>query len=243
MENEFSDGEWSGRLSTDTRSVELADIRSIWYRDPAAFRFTDALSDVERAHAHLEARLGLGGVLAALPVLWVNNPNRAADAMYKPVQLATAAACGLVVPDTLVTNRPAAVSRFAERMLDGVVGKTFGANTVTEDGALKVSYTYRLDENDFHDLRCISATAHQIQHWVDKKYEARVVVVGDQKFGVTIHAHSASTHVDWRTDFDALTYELTELPDSAGQYGWLEDATGAPISSALIDLLVSGNRE
>ncbi|MGH3565284.1 MAG: hypothetical protein ACRDRH_04485 [Pseudonocardia sp.] len=61
--------------------MDLGDIRSIWYRDPSAFVFPPELTEVERACAHREARLGFGGVLAALPdVLWVNHPNRAADA-------------------------------------------------------------------------------------------------------------------------------------------------------------------
>lgn len=110
LEARLCDGAWSGRLITPSRSVELTDIRSIWYHNPAAFEFPETMSDVERAHAHREARLGLGGVLAALPVLWVNNPNRAADAMYKPLQLTTAAACGLCVPPTLVTNVPSPLS-------------------------------------------------------------------------------------------------------------------------------------
>ncbi len=274
---EFRDGRWSGTLSTSTRAVELSEIRSIWYRDPAAFRFPDGMSDVERVHAHREARLGLGGVLAALPVLWVNHPNRSADAMYKPLQLATAAECGFEVPPTLVTNQAPAVARFAGNAPHGVVGKTFGPNSVTEGGVLKVAYTHRLDADDLGDLRGVDVTAHQIQHWVDKDHEARVVVVGDQVFGVAIRAHNDRARVDWRADFDALTYDLVTVPpqvekgvrrymqtlglhyaafdfcidrdgrwvfleaNTAGQYGWLEAATNAPISAALVDLLVAGS--
>jgi hypothetical protein len=42
------------------RQEELAQF--LENRNPAAFRFPDGMSDVERAHAHREARLGLGGV-------------------------------------------------------------------------------------------------------------------------------------------------------------------------------------
>jgi glutathione synthase/RimK-type ligase-like ATP-grasp enzyme len=257
----------------------LGDIRSIWYRNPAAFRFPDGMSDVERGHAHREARLGLGGVLATLPVLWVNNPNRAADAMYKPVQLTTATACGLAVPPTLVTNLPEAVSEFAQGAPGGLVCKTFGPNSVTEDGVPKVAYTHRLNDHDLNDLRGISTTTHQIQHWVQKAREVRVVAVAEQLFGISIDAHSAPSRVDWRADFDALTYQRMEIPpsvekgvrrymdtlgltyaafdfvieqdtgrwlflesNSSGQYAWLEAATGAPITKALVNLLVAGRR-
>jgi ATP-grasp ribosomal peptide maturase len=211
-------GRWTGVLATEHRGVDLAAITAIWYRDPAAFRFPDTLTDVERAYAHREARLGFGGVLAALPgVLWVNHPNRAADAMFKPVQLATAATCGLRVPPTLVTNDPAAVSRFAADHTgagkgNGVVCKSFGSNAVTEGGQLKVAYTHRLANTDLADLRSVAATATQVQRWVDKSHEARVIVVGRRVFTILIRAHSDPARVDWRADYGALTYELVDTP-------------------------------
>lgn len=214
-------GRWTGVLATEHRRVDLEAITAIWYRDPAAFRFPATLTDVERAYAHREARLGFGGVLAALPgVLWVNHPNRAADAMFKPVQLATAAACGLRVPPTLVTNDPAAVTRFAAdhtragtaNGTSGVVCKSFGSNAVTEAGQLKVAYTHRLTDVDLADLRSVSSTATQVQRWVDKSHEARVVVVGRRMFTVLIRAGSDPARVDWRADYGALTYELVDTP-------------------------------
>lgn len=94
---------------------------------------------------HREARLGFGGVLAALPVVWVNHPNRATDAMFR--QLTTAAACGLVVQPTLVTNVPGAAVRFcAEHGVANTVCKSVGPNTVIEGGHVEVVYTRRLTE-------------------------------------------------------------------------------------------------
>lgn len=271
-----ADGVWSGSLATEHRSVQLQEIRSVWYRDPAAFAFADGLTAVERAYAHREARLGLGGVLAGLAsVTWVNHPNRAADSSYKPLQLTTAAACGLQIPPTLVTNSPAAVRRFAgaHASAGGVVQKSFGPNVITEGGRTKVAFTRRLDESALADLRGVDATATQVQRWVDKTVDARIVVVGDHMFTIAITAGSAAGRVDWRADYDALSYEWIDTPadvahgvraymkamglayaaldfgidaagrfwwyesNSAGQYGWLEARTGAPITAALADLL------
>jgi glutathione synthase/RimK-type ligase-like ATP-grasp enzyme len=147
-------------------------------------------------------------------VLWVNHPNRAADAMFKPVQLVTAAACGLRVPSTLVTNDPAGVARFAADNTEdgGVVCKSFGSNAVTEGGRLKVAYTHRLTDADLADLRSVGATATQIQRWVHKSHEARVVVVGRRMFTILIRAHSDPARVDWRADFGALTYQFVDTP-------------------------------
>lgn len=206
-------GRWSGALATDHRAVDLEDIAAIWYRDPAAFRFPDTLTDVERAYAHREARLGFGGVLAAQPVRWVNHPNRAADAMFKPLQLSTAATSGLHIAPTLVTNSPAAAARFAgEHGPAGTVCKSFGPNTITEAGRVKVAYTRRLAAQDLAELDAVAATATQFQQWVDKTHEARVVVLGRRMFTITIHADSPAARVDWRAEFAALRYRLVDTP-------------------------------
>lgn len=55
-------------------------------------------------------------------------------------------------------------------------------------------------------------TFHQIQDWVEKDYEARVVVIGGTMFAVGIYAASEASHTDWRSDHDALSYGMLNLP-------------------------------
>lgn len=207
-----SDCSWIGQLTTAHRRVWLEDIRSIWYRDPTTFSFADGLTDVERAYAHREARLGLGGVLCSLDLLWVNHPNRSADAVYKPQQLVTAARCGLTTATTVITNSRDAVRRLAEANPQGVVRKSLGPNTVTEGEQLTVAFTHRLTASELNELTGTDATATQVQQWVDKVFEARVIVVGEHLFTIVIRAGSAASRVDWRADYQALSYEWIDTP-------------------------------
>lgn len=207
-----SDGTWTGMLATKHRTVELDDIRSIWSRHPGAFSFAESMTDVERAYAHREARLGLGGVLASLDVLWVNHPNRSADSAYKPVQLAVATRCGLATAATVITNSPEAVRRFAAASPTDVVRKSLGPNTVTEGDTVTVAFTHRLTSADLADLSGVDATATQLQRWVRKVHEARVVCVGEQMFTILIRAGSAASRVDWRADYPSLSYEWVDTP-------------------------------
>lgn len=210
VDAQFENGRWRGRLSTATRALEIADIRSIWYRSPTSFRLPQQMTATERRHAHNEAKLGLGGVLLSLPVLWVNHPVRHVAAGYKPLQLAAAARCGLAVPDTLITNQPHAVRQFAARAT--TVTKMLGAPAITEEQGRKVAFTEIVHDEHLADLRGIEATAHQFQHWVPKRADARVIVVGRDVFAVLIHAGSAAAAVDWRCDYDALTYQALDPP-------------------------------
>lgn len=207
-----NEGQWAGVLRTKHRTVDLGTIRSIWYRDPGAFSFAEGMTEVERAYAYREARLGLGGVLASSDALWVNHPNRSADAVYKPRQLAIAAHCGLTTVPTVITNSPDAVRRLAASSPAGVVRKSLGPNTVTEGGQLTVAFTHRLTATDLADLSGVDATATQAQHWVNKTHEARVVVVGERAFTILIRAGSDASRVDWRADYSALSYEWVDTP-------------------------------
>jgi hypothetical protein len=94
----------------------------------------------------------------------------------------------------------------------GVIQKSFGPNTVTEGGQVKVAYTRLLDGDDLADLRGVDATTTQLQGWVDKACEARILVVGDRMFTVRITAGSVASRVDWRADFAALSYEWIDTP-------------------------------
>jgi ATP-grasp ribosomal peptide maturase len=208
IEAQLQGGYWRGRLRTPGRDIDLAGLRSIWYRSPTTFQFPPELSDAERHHAFLEAKYGLGGVLSSLPVLWVNHPARTAAAS-KPVQLSTAARCGLAVPDTLITNGPEAVRRFAR--CGATVTKMLGANHIAEEGTRKVTFTRLLNDDDLADLRGINVTTHQFQRWAPKQHDARVVAIGDKLFAFAIHAGNAVSYIDFRADYDALDYEQVEL--------------------------------
>lgn len=213
LEAELRDGQWTGQLATPYRKVALEDLRAVWYRSPSNFQFPAAMTRTERQHAQHEAKLGLGGVLAALPVRWVNHPSRHADAGYKPRQLITAAHAGLSVAPTLVTNSPGAVRRFAARSGPaGVVTKMLGASAICEQGGRRVALTQRLIGADLDDLHGVELTAHLVQRWVSKREEARVIVIGHQLFAVAIRAHSPAASIDWRADYSALSYEPVPLP-------------------------------
>jgi ATP-grasp ribosomal peptide maturase len=207
---EFHGRRWEGTLDAGGRRIELEGLRSIWYRSPSAFQFPPEMSETERHWAMGEAKLGIGGVLASLPVRWINNPNRNADAAYKPRQLAVAAQCGLDVPDTIITNCADRVRRFAEG--GATVAKALGAPAIIEDGGRKTTFTHRLDDTDIPDLRGVEYTAHQFQRWVPKAFEARLFVIGDRVFAAAIHAGNDASYVDWRNDYSALRYEPIEPP-------------------------------
>jgi len=202
---------WTGSLHLPDRHISLDEIGCAWYRRPTTFEFPDELSAEERRWATAEARLGLGGVMAALP-RWLNHPCDIARAEYKPVQLQAARAVGLTVPDTLITNNSQEARRFAKER-GQVVYKPLSAAGVYEDGQYRLVYANRLAADDITDT--VSATAHLFQAWVDKAYEVRLTVIDDELFAVRIDGQSAAAAIDWRADYDNLRYSVISVP------GWV----------------------
>ncbi|MFD9895404.1 MvdC/MvdD family ATP grasp protein [Amycolatopsis sp. NPDC059027] len=284
VDAEFRNGAWQGCLRTDQHAADLASIKSIWVRSPGLFRMPEGMTPVEADYARREAKIGLTGILLALPnVLWVNRPDLAATAAYKPLQYAIAARCGLRIPPTLITNRPDAVRRFARSSSTGLVAKPLTTNLIFEDSTYKMGYTHPLTSDDLADLRGVDVTATHLQHWVPKVRECRAVVVDGKIHAVALTAGSAASHIDWRSDFPALSYEVIELPETVatglrmfmaefgivygafdlvlgpdahepgerevvtmlecnvgGQYGFLENKAGVPITESLVTLLARG---
>src|SRR6266702_1785124 len=135
------DGSWCGQLRNTDGSVDLAAIRSVYVRRPTAFVFPASMPDAEQRFAGREARRGIGGLLLSLPCSWVNHPSRAADAEYKPFQLAIATAGGLAVPRTVVTNVPGDAGEHRAFLGTGVIYKTLASAAVSDGQRPSIIYT------------------------------------------------------------------------------------------------------
>ncbi|MGH3439744.1 MAG: ATP-grasp ribosomal peptide maturase [Sciscionella sp.] len=207
---ELRDGHWSGQLQTVRRRVELDQVTGIYYRRPTTFEFHRGLSEDERRWAAIQARLGFGGLLASLDQ-WLNHPHRIGYAEYKPVQLRRAVACGLRVPRTLITNDPERARAFVAGVGDAVY-KPFGGAGVSDEDGFRYVFTTRVTADQCADQN-IARTMHTFQEWVPKKYEVRMTVVDGRVFAARIDAASDAAHVDWRSDYHAISYATVEIPD------------------------------
>ncbi|MFJ8668574.1 ATP-grasp ribosomal peptide maturase [Streptomyces sp. NPDC093600] len=194
-----------GTLSTPTRTADLPHVRSLYYRRPSGFAFPHL--DAQNARfAVTQARYGLGGVLASLPhCLYVNHPHRIGDAEFKPSGLAAAVDCGFQVPPTLITSEPDATRAFIKTH-GPVIYKPLSTPLYRIDG---VSCTVEVCEVTAEQIdERVAGTAHLFQQRVDKVADVRVTLIGRQVFSVRID----SGLLDWRTDYDRLTYTVVEPP-------------------------------
>lgn len=204
-------GGWHGSVETPAGAFQWDEISAVFYRRPRDFEMPYSMSGPELRFARAQARVGLGGVLTSLPVKWINHPSALADCEYKPWQLDLAARVGLRTPATLVTNKPGEVRAFAAEVGEIIV-KPLAEPIVSEAGGQKVVWTRRIAKPELADLVGVELTMHLFQQHLPKAYDVRLTVVGSHVFAVAIHTHSDASNVDWRSDYDALTYEVIECP-------------------------------
>lgn len=206
---EVRSGRWSGRLQNSRRCIELDTIKGIYYRRPTAFAFHPDLSRDERRWAAIQARMGFGGLLASLDA-WLNHPHDIGYAEYKPVQLRQAVECGLRIPRTLVTNDPETARSFVVDVRDAIC-KPFGGTGITDNDGFRHVFTTRVTVAQCADPN-ISRTMHLFQEWVPKEYEVRLTVVDGNFFAARIDSESEAAHIDWRSDYDSISYTTIETP-------------------------------
>lgn len=176
---------------------------------------------------------------------------------------------GFTVPPTLITNEIDEARAFI-RQYGRVIYKVLRWTPYHKNGVGMTTWTEPVTAEEIDES--IRFVPHLFQAQVDKIADLRVLVVGSQVFAVRID----SALLDWRVDYDALTYTVVDLPDRMkkgllayleyfglasgsfdlaldragdthwlelnpnGQWGWLADETGLPLTAAFADLLEQG---
>ncbi|MFF4401512.1 ATP-grasp ribosomal peptide maturase [Streptomyces sp. NPDC001480] len=266
VEAEITQDGIQGRLSTPSRTADLANVRALYYRRPTGFAFPH-LDEQDARFAITQVRYGLGGVIASLPdCRYVNHPHYIGDAEFKPSGLAAAAHAGLRVPATLITSSPDAAKAFIKRN-GPVIYKPLHNPVYQVDDVSSVVKIAEVATEDIDDR--VAGTAHLFQKLVPKTADIRVTLIGPSTFCVRID----SDLLDWRTDYSRLHYTPVPAPaeielalhaymdhfgllfgafdfaldtegrwwflecNPSGQWYWLEPETGLPMCAALADLL------
>ncbi|HSZ30218.1 MAG TPA: hypothetical protein VK784_10750 [Pseudonocardiaceae bacterium] len=207
-----SAGAWRGALVGPDVQVDLESVTAIYYRRPSRYRVAAGVSPADRRFAEAEAHHGVGGLLSCLPCRWVSHPARIADASAKPGQLRLAAACGLRVPETLITSLPEQVREFVTEIDGPVVYKPMSPGALRASNTPRAVYATLLDPatvEEWLDPEALGVTANQFQRYIgDKDADLRVTAVGERLFPVAIRARTPAARVGWRRDYDSLDYEV-----------------------------------
>ena len=194
-------------IETKKGRLYLKQINSIWYRRPAKPVIDDLITGADvRLYAQAESQDALLGLWRSLnKCLWVSKPSLIRDASYKWEQLLRAHELGLIVPKTLITNRPVQARSFCHSVGKAAV-KAVHRSVFSSEGRYEAVYTNPICYSD-EKIDDVVFAPCIFQSYISKKIELRITVVGESVFACAIHSQkSEKTKDDWRN------YDLKNTP-------------------------------
>jgi glutathione synthase/RimK-type ligase-like ATP-grasp enzyme len=260
--------------------VEISEYNTIWYRR-AWPTLIEELTEEYLEWSREEFKQAFLGALLSLNPHWISYPLAIKKASFKPLQLYLARSkFGFNIPKTLITSNPKKAREFVEHFgLKNCIAKCLGAPFIEEEKKEQITYifTNSLDNIALSDLEDLKLAPCIFQTFVEKQFEVRLNVVGEQVLAAKIYSSELSeASIDWRTvDHTRLRHEPIMVPkqiesaciglckelglrfgaldfivdphgewyfleiNANGQWQWVEDMTGLPISKALADELSS----
>ena len=187
-------------ITIGDKCVSINDIRGVWLRRLTKPKADQIQNAEARAFAESEMDFTLRWFIDLLsnycPVL--DCETKILDGRNKFDQLAIAEKLGFCIPDTLVTNDPASAKEFVERHETAVIKSVGGYGQQVEGGFYTV-YTNVVTKQIFDRFDSIRLAPVCLQEYIEKAFELRVTVVGQQVFGCRIDSQvTEQTQVDWR---------------------------------------------
>jgi glutathione synthase/RimK-type ligase-like ATP-grasp enzyme len=226
--------------------------------DPAARHF-----------AYQECVSALYGMLQCCNTLWVNDIQNDTAAEYKPYQLKVARECGFTVPDTLFTSDPAAVLEFRNHYRGSVIYKAFNQRGLVwrptrvlreEDLAMldNIRHAPVIFQPVVPGIRDVRVTiiGHQIiasefdienMEGVDYRMRMGEIPCRPHELPSTVASRVRGFMARLGLEYGGIDLRLTpegqyvffEI-NTAGEFLYVEDRTGQPISAAMAAHLATG---
>lgn len=266
---QFRAGQHSGSTWTgiDGEPIAMETVDTVWHRrrflPPVAAR----LPIGDQQYFQREWTELISGVFASLDDAWFVNDPESQTAAVKPLQLRLAQKIGLRIPDTIITNDPAAAAAFIDRHQQRVVHKTLAAPR----HRFLDTKAWSAADRDLLDRLVLAPTI--FQETITDCCELRVTVIGNRVFAAEFRP--AAGLIDGRLDlatpyrphplpadvsrrllalvrqlglvFSTIDMKLTEAGEYVflelnpmGQYLYVEILTGLPLTAAMAELLASG---
>jgi glutathione synthase/RimK-type ligase-like ATP-grasp enzyme len=171
---------------------------SIWYRRLRTPSKPENMDAGVYDFCLQESRAALLGQILSLNTRWMSHPRAIWQAENKPLQLSTAAAIGLCIPGTVITNDPSEIrAAFAE--FGEMIVKPVRSGYFTNEGAEHSVFTSRVLQEHLENLESAVRCPSIYQKLIPKRFDIRITVVGQQIFAAAIDSQSdASASVDWR---------------------------------------------
>ena len=196
-----------------TREIYSDDVGAIWWRFKPKMRFEEkTMDDVEIEKFVTREWMG---ILSALEdfledKFWINPRSVDTKIRNKPYQLSIASSSELKIPKGIITNNFAHVMDLNSQH-NPLIYKPLSYLIIPSDRL--ILYANLLSNEELVAAsQNISRAPSIYQEYIEKDYELRITVIGEDIYPVKIYSQTnENTIIDWRKDQLNLEYELVSL--------------------------------
>jgi glutathione synthase/RimK-type ligase-like ATP-grasp enzyme len=178
---DYGDGSINGFIDGENWRLDVSELTGVF------FHSIDCRSEKDASGACAECDPDIAALLNNLPCRVANRPIAAMCNRSKPFQALHIRECGFRIPETLVTNDPAAAKRFYEEYKGRVIFKSVSAVK---------SIVRKLSPEYLRRLPLLRNGPTQFQAFIAGD-DVRVHVVGDQCFATRIRCASVDYRFAW----------------------------------------------
>ena len=231
------------KMTLGPHTVEHGD--AIWIRRPDVPTHNPNVSEADRKFAEQEYRAFyhcIAYTLETMPVWCINKFSAARFIHNKAVQLNLAGACGLRVPETLLSNSPGRIREFVGRNPNKTIGKGFSPHVWqrSDEEGVSVTETFKLTPELLPSDEVLTYAPGIYQERVDKQFDIRMVIMGQKVYSFALH--NPKKALDWRQDagLGNVTVEIIPTPPDV-EKGILEFAQKSKICFGSVDFAVDND--
>ncbi|MFB2839286.1 MvdC family ATP-grasp ribosomal peptide maturase [Floridanema evergladense] len=204
------------KLEYGANSISTEQVKAVWMRRIWEPNLGKELAPQFREACIKESLATLDGFWDSLRAArWVDNLERIDVAHNKLRQLRVASELGLIIPQTLVTNKADAAREFFQKVKGKMVSKLLTSLSRSMEQPAFFLYTSVVKEEDLLDAESLRYCPMVFQEEIPKQLELRVVYVNGNVFVGALDASIyAGAKVDWRSPgVDVGKWQHHELPE------------------------------
>lgn len=196
------------------KEYNIKSFTSVYYRRPEIPDFDDLpISKNEKLFLRNENIFVLEGLYKILRnAFWINSVFSIREAENKIYQLLLAKEIGFRIPKSVITNYYDYANSFYDKVNGSCVIKPIKSGLVGNNDDSKVIFTSEIKERRFLKEQ-IERSPIYFQNLIKKKFDLRVIIVGNKVFSTLIHSQDLEeTKIDWRKGEKVLKHTKYQLP-------------------------------
>ena len=197
-------------ISIGEKTLDLSEVRAVWYRRAIHPGPVAGLSRSEMAFVAGELRHLAMGLVLNPQITWVNPIDRVSVAEHKIYQLQVAQELGFRVPRTLISRDADELRRFAAENRCGTICKPIFHGMFVDGADAYSVYTRRVTLESFN-ADSVKVCPVFLQEEIARSADVRVTFIGPRCFAADITGDPSL--VDWRDPVLQTSYSACCLGD------------------------------